>query len=381
MRKCFVFKTFCCLILTSLAVTAQSPTETSLRILYRRLDNYQAPVVISSTSKKTTKASYVNSHRIIKSRVKAFASTINEARRKATRRAYSDAMHQASNTVGQFNDIASHLAETLSELKSIKSRTIRESLSPSGASVEVEIEQDSDALTRSLRSYCLSNMRVVALLPETIDGEPVTVRKIETGLIDALSLERFRVYDWNFVTHNNPISEITNAVLYNRTDPSVVIGKRFLANTLIVGRVQAALSQRNDGIVSYRAIANLRVIKVDTGQILVSHEYMSTGFGQDKSQASRVALEELQLKVSKELPEELLRRMESFPITIHVETRDSSHLQEVESTLRRIPGVMQVIRSNKGEQTSFRVISRDNATILGANIEQSGTFDVSTSQP
>ncbi len=272
--------------------------------------------------------------------------------------------------------LTANLAAVKAELKTIRTEVLSEKKTQNGYSVEVEFSGSTADLTQDLRTVATSNFRLVALLPETVDGARVTSPKVETALVGSLARQRFRVYDWNFVAKQRPLASLVSAILSDNYNAATQLGTRFLANVIVAGRVEAKFSQDNGGIISYLANANLRVIKVDTGQILTAKEFSEKGFGQDRAQAARKALDALAETVAKELPADLVTRFDEFPVTVQIALNKPEQAKEVEAFLRGLTGVTDVQRVQTPSGATFRVTSRDKPAALGAQIARSQDYQV-----
>jgi len=350
-----------------LPVAAQSPTDTFIRIQdLRDNDGSRSPAV--------TRGSLSSRGGLIRSRAKASAPTTREARRTAIRQAYKQAARSVAVPVHELEGLKDSLAEASAELRSVKATILGEQKTDHGYTVEVEIAQTTNDLVAGLRATGLSNFRLVALLPETVDGARVTSPKVETALVGALASQRFRVYDWNFVAKEKPLASLISAILSGSDSAASQLGTRFLANLIIAGRVEAMLSQDNEGILSYVATATLRAIKADNGQILAAKEYSEKGFGIDRAQASRKALDALAQTVAKDLPAELLADMDQYPVTVQIKLKRPEQAGEVESFLRGLTGVTDVQQVQTPAGTAFRVLSHEKPACLGAQIGQSRDF-------
>lgn len=300
------------------------------------------------------------------------------AQRAAVRYVYVHAVRNVGVPRQEFAQLRKEMIEAASEIKNLKAKIVHTEKTKEGYAVEVELAQSTGELTQDLQRTALSNFRLIALLPETIDGQRLGSPKVETALVGALANRQFRVYDWNFVTSRRPLKSLISTTMSQQNEVAVELGNRFLANVIVVGRVEATFSQENSGIISYRASVNLRVIKTDTGQILTAHEYVAKGFGQDKPQAANEALEALALKVAEELPDEMISHFEEYPITIQIPVQKPGQTAEVESFLRGLTGVKSIERTTGVNGTSFRLISREKPVVLATHIQQSRDYRLST---
>lgn len=365
------------LVLTALA---QSPTETFIRIQHLRSSSdrpFPAPVrqpVFPTQSQLTSRGGFV------RSRVTVTAPTLREAshqaRRLAVRHAYTRVIHVIAVPNRQIQALSEELAATTAELKSTQATILSQKKTAHGYSVEAEYNQSNTQLVQDIRTSGLSNFRLVALLPERIDGEQVASPAVETALVGALAEQHFSVYDWNFVATQKPLNNLVLAALSDQTEAATQLGSRFLANILIIGRVDAAFSQDNDGIISYIASTNLRCIRVDTGQILLAQEFSEKGFGRDKAQAARQALAALAQSVATQLPQKLLNHFQESAITVQVALGQPEQTNEVQQFLQGLTGVIKVEETQTPTGVEFHVTSRDKPSALGLQIGQSPEYQV-----
>ena len=351
----------------SLGTFAQSPTADFLRIQDLR-SGAPSPRVTVIRSQLVSRGGYV------RSRATVTAPTRELARRYATRHAYSRAVRVVTYPSRRLQAMSDSLAAATSELKAVHALILSEKKTDGGYTVEVEVGRSEVALAQDIRSGGLSNFRLVALLPENIDGTRVPSPSVETALVGALADKQFQVYDWNYIGSQRPLAQLVTATLSGQSEAAEKLGTRFLANVIIAGRVDARFSQENGGIVSYLATANLRVLRVDTGQILMAKEYREKGFGQDRAQAAREALTALAQTVSSDLPANLLAHTEERPATIRMVSAPGPVADQTAQYLRSLPGVTRVEQSQAGRDAVFRVISRENPAALGAWIAQSPDY-------
>lgn len=353
----------------SLGTLAQSPTADFLRIQNLR-SGTPPPRVTVMHSQLVSRGGY------IRSRATVTAPTRELARRYATRHAYARAVRVVTYPSRRLQAMSDTLAAATSELKAIHALIVSEKKTDTGYAVEVEVNQSEAALAQDIRSVGLSNFRLVALLPENIDGVRVSSPTVETALVGVLADKQFQVYDWNYVAAQRPLAQLVAATLSGQCEAAGQLGTRFLANVIIAGRVDARFSQENGGIVSYLATANLRVLRVDTGQILIAKDYREKGFGQDRAQAAREALTALAQTVSSDLPANLLAHTEERPATIRMVSAPGPVADQTAQYLRSLPGVTRVEQSQAGPDAVFHVTSRENPAALGAWIAQSPDYQL-----
>lgn len=362
----------------SLGTLAQSPTADFLRIQDLR-SGIPPPRVTVMRSQLVSRGGY------IRSRATVTAPTRELARRYATRHAYSRAVRVVTYPSRRLQAMSDSLAAATSELKAVHALILSEKKTDGGYTVEVEVNRSEAALTQDIRSVGLSNFRLVALLPENIDGVRVSSPAVETALVGALADKQFQVYDWNYVAAQRPLAQLVTATLSGQSEAAGQLGTRFLANVIIAGRVEARFSQENSGIVSYLATANLRVLRVDTGQVLIAKEYREKGFGQDRTQAAREALTALAQTVSTDLPANLLAHTEEHPFIVRMASAPGPAADQAAQYLRSLPGVTRVIQSQDGPDAVFSGIRRENLVAFDAGIIQNpdyGLLDVGqTSTP
>lgn len=353
----------------SLGTLAQSPTADFLRIQNLR-SGTPPPRVTVMHSQLVSRGGY------IRSRATVTAPTRELARRYATRHAYTRAVRVVTYPSRRLQAMSDSLAAATSELKAVHALILSEKKTDGGYTVEVEVNRSEAALTQDIRSVGLSNFRLVALLPENIDGVRVSSPAVETALVGALADKQFQVYDWNYVAAQRPLAQLVTATLSGQSEAAGQLGTRFLANVIIAGRVEARFSQENGGIMSYLATANLRVLRVDTGQVLMAKEYREKGFGQDRTQAAREALTALAQTVSTDLPANLLAHTEEHPATIRMVSAPGPVADQTAQYLRSLPGVTRVEQSQSGPDAVFHVTSRENPAALGVWIAQNPDYQL-----
>ena len=356
-------------LLAASCVSAQSPTETFLRIQSIR----SAPAKPDYTVNHTQSSSHGG---YIRSRVTVTAPTPLIARRVATHRAYARAFGSVTVPLRKLNQLTENLANATAELKTANAIVLSQKKIGNDYRVEVEVRQSTLALAKDIRENGVSNFRIVTLMPETIDGVGDTSPKVETALEGALAEKQFQVFDWNYVASQQPLKHLAAETLSGQNAGAVELGTRFFANVIISGRVEAQFSQDNSGIISYIASANLRGIQVDTGRILFAKEYKEKGFGQDRSQAARQSLNALAQTVAQNLPAELAAHTEQYPVTVRLASEPGQEASQVTSFLQQLPGVTNVQQQSTDMGLAFHLTSREKPAVFGAWIAQSQEYRV-----
>jgi len=373
-RKAYIFGVAAIILALAFSVKAQSPTETFLRIQSLR-SSARTPAYTINRAQLVSRGGYV------RSRVMVTASTPQLARRFATRHAYTRALRVVTVPLRQFDAMTATLAEATEQLKTANANVLSQKKTRSGYSVEVEVRQSEANLTREIRENGVSNFRIVALLPETVDGARVESPTVETALVSVLASQKFQVFDTNFVYSQHSWKRLTAQTLSGQNDTAIELGSHCFANVVIVGHVDARFSQDNGGIISYVASANLRVIQVDTGRILAAKYYEEKGFGQDKAQSARQALAALAQTVSQSLPAELVVHAEQYPMTVQMVSEPGQTLGRVAVFLSGLPGVTNVQETSAGTGTMFHLTSREKPAVFGTLIAQSQQYRVMSYGP
>jgi len=353
--------------------TAQSPTAMFLRIAKAGTRSAAAverePAVVTAVQRRRSRAG-----KAVILRVKA--ASPRAARRAAVRYVYVQKVRTVGLPLRELQALRSNLAAMAADLKMTKATVLAANQPKGQFTVSVDVAADDLGNMGDLRGLRLFNYRLVALLPETIDGRQVASPAVETALVGALARQRFQVYDGHFVATQKPLARLVAATLADDAGASAQLGTRFWANTLILGRVDAQVSQSNEGIVSYIATANLRVLRADTGRILVAREFREKGFGRDSAQAARTALTALATLVSRELPEELLATFERYPVTVQLAASSPEEVNQVEDYLRGLTGVVSVEKTQRPSGVVFHITNRDKPAALGAQIASGGRYSV-----
>jgi len=373
-RKAYIFGVAAIILALAFSVKAQSPTETFLRIQSLR-SSARTPAYTINRAQLVSRGGYV------RSRVMVTASTPQLARRFATRHAYTRALRVVTVPLRQFDAMTATLAEATEQLKTANANVLSQKKTRSGYSVEVEVRQSEANLTREIRENGVSNFRIVALLPETVDGARVESPTVETALVSVLASQKFQVFDTNFVYSQHSWRRLTAQTLSGQNNTAIELGSHCFANVVIVGHVDARFSQDNGGIISYVASANLRVIQVDTGRILAAKYYEEKGFGQDKAQSARQALAALAQTVSQSLPAELVVHAEQYPMTVQMVSEPGQTLGRVAVFLSGLPGVTNVQETSAGTGTMFHLTSREKPAVFGTLIAQSQQYRVMSYGP
>ncbi len=268
------------------------------------------------------------------------------------------------------------LASVAAQMNASQATVISQSKAAGGYTLEVGLKETQTDFAAQFRAAALPNLSIVTLLPEFVDGERAAAPLVETAVQRALTKQKFRVYDWNFVATNCPLPNLVQATVSGPPNELASLGTRLLANHLVAGRVDAKFSQDNAGIISYNATANVRVIRADSGEILTAQTWSEKGFGQTKAQAARKALGSLSATVAKELPAELLKRFPAQTITVQFDDAAPEQASEAERFLVSMPGMTQVTRNAAPQGTLFRCASLEKPAVLAALIEGSQNYRV-----
>lgn len=336
-----------------------SPTEAFIRLQNVRFRARPVSHIIHASTERRNHS--------IRSRVTVTAFTESEARRSALRTAYANAATMALVPRADFRQLSSRLAAVTGELRGVKATLLHEQKTSEGIKVDLEIVRPEAQLVADMRSEALSDYRMVALLPETIDGERVTLPTVETNLVGRLVDGGYTVYDENAVSFARTVPDSLQTSLAS-TEAANQMGTRCLANTVIVGRVQATFSQENNGIVSYNADANFRVIKVDTNQVIMADEYTEKGFGLNRRQAAQNALNALATTMADRVPTRLREHLAKHIITIVSATRGLDELAQMKQHLARLRGVRQVEQVPSAQGAEFHLLSDEHPAVLAAAI-------------
>jgi hypothetical protein len=355
-----------CLILPSLA---QTPTDVLIRLVDRQ-NAGQLPRSVIIQSSFSSRGGFSTA------RVTASASTPAGAQRAARRRAYGELVHRFVSKRRDLDSQKANVSLALAGLKPSRESAVRQSRTKDGYLAVVEVKESDKALAADIRSVGLSSLRMATLLPEKIDGVPATSPKVETALVGELSKRGYRVYDWHFVSQERPLAALVSKTLSGNTNSGGELGTRLLANIVVIGRVDARFSQENEGIVSYIASTNLRVLKADTGQILLAKEYNEKGFGLDRPQAARKSLDALAAAVAAQLPAELNPRGSEHRVTVELVGGRPAQAAAAKDYLTGLAGVVAVQDIQSPSGVVFRVQFRDKPAALGAAVEQGGMYKV-----
>jgi hypothetical protein len=354
---------------------AQSPTDTFIRIQNLR--------TASSHPDIQTHAVVIRSHLISRKGVVFAHVTVNAptaaiAHHVAIRDAYRRALSVVALPSGQYRYLLDNLASATAELKTARSTIVSEHKTQSGCTVEVELTQSLTSLTQDVRSNGLANFRLVLLMPEFLDGVQSSDSSVQTALTGTLVNDKFQVYDWTYITSQKPLLSLANATLSGQQPAAAELGTKFFANMVVVGRVTARRSQNNDGIISYIADTQLRMIEANTGQVLFAKEYSQKGFGQDSTQAAQNALTALANAVAGDLPAELLAHYQEYPVTVEVASESPQQVSHLSRFLQNLPGVQNVQQVQSGNNILFRVTSRERPVAFGASISEGGSYQVAS---
>src|SRR3990172_5149877 len=116
-----------------------------------------------------------------------------------------------------------------------------------------------------------SDFAMVVMMPETNLGVAQAPPIVEHAVITKLVEAGYRVADPDQVLKIRERDRM-KALLENDIDAIKNIAFRFLANVLIMGRVQSEPGQIVQGIVSSHARVSLRAVEAETGRILVNRD-------------------------------------------------------------------------------------------------------------
>ncbi len=353
--------------LGSVAVAAQSPTEVAIRIQNMRWNETRRPPNV------TTRAASRGSD--VRTTAAVTAASRDEARRTARRAALAAAARQALASSDTTRVDADAFAAVVAAQKNGPARVVKVSRTAKGYHVEAEVALSATRLAELLRSTSCSNFRAVVVLPERVDGREQGVRKVETAVVAALTDRRMRVYDWEFASRQSKSASLVRAALRGDRAAALQVGARFVANLVVLGSADTRISQDNEGIISYVATANVRVVQADSGQVLWASEITEKGFGRDRAQAARAALDALAVSAAARVPEGFLGRLRHYRCTV-VAQGDGVDMAGVEAILRAQPASISVERI-AGEPTArLAVTSRDKPGAVAAALAAGGRYEV-----
>jgi len=270
---------------------------------------------------------------------------------------------------------AEAFAAAVAQRTSVPSRIVSESRGATASTVEAEVAVSAAQLTELLRRVSCSSYRAVVALPETIDGRPRDVRTVETAAVAALVERHLRVFDWEFASRQSRSAALVRLAVGGDRAAALQIGTRFVANLVVMGRADARFSQDNEGIVSYRATANVRVIQSDTGQVLWADEITEKGFGRDRAQAAREALDALAVATASRVVAGILGRLAPQRFTVMAEGSQVD-ADGLAAYLTSLPGVVSVEPVEGATGVHLTVTSRDKAGAVASALAGSGRYDV-----
>ena len=115
----------------------------------------------------------------------------------------------------------------------------------------------------------VSNLSFVVLVPERNLDAQAAQPVIENEIVRRLTGEGFRVLDARHVERLARRDQL-DALERGDDDAARAIGRRFLANLIVVGQATSRPSQNTGGIVSAHANVTVRVIEADTGRIVAN---------------------------------------------------------------------------------------------------------------
>jgi hypothetical protein len=348
-----------------------------IRLAERNAERARVTVVARPVSpKKSARLTRVHIH--AKSRREAIAAARSWTAQRKAQHSLGGAAKSGDPEQGSLITLAMLLASTQPEVKIIHEQAVPRG---GGYEIDAELPADSDVgiAAKELRSLGCSNFRLVALLPETVDGQPTMSPLVETALVDALRDRRFHVFDWNFVTKQRPLQVLARSVLSgsseNRT-AAVQLGTNILANVILAGRVSAAFSEDNEGILSYRASTDVRAIRVDTGEILAAKSFEQKGFGNTRAKAAREALSNLAKDVAAEMPAAIMDSFGQYHLTVELDGASVQRAGEIQAMLTGLPGVKAVTPVSTSDGLAFQVFSQEKPVALAAKIEAASDYRV-----
>lgn len=230
------------------------------------------------------------------------------------------------------------------------------------------ISYDLTAVESEIVKLAASNFKVVCLLPEFSDGKPLSDRRIETAVSKGLFANRFTVYDWNFLSSEQPLINLADSTISGSLTGANKIGKWFLANWVIAGRIECDFSQDTAGILSYRAHCDVRAVNAATGITIPLDSYDAVGLSDTPAKARNGALLRLSEQMAADIPDKLLSAMPSKPIRLAVDRLSDNQRQQVLKTLSLHPGIADPKIDGIGNAAVIQAASRETASEVAAAI-------------
>jgi len=181
--------------------------------------------------------------------------------------------------------------------------------------VEIEAWISSEISEEDLKKY-LRNFTVVVGIETKIDNKRIDDTRIEDAIISELVDNGFDVID------KEQLLALKNTSLYNQavrgnSDAARAIGRRLLANLIVVGTAKTKESEIKNittydnspgQIVCYRSHFSIRIIETETGSIIGMYKtpFKGTkGFGRNKLKAADDAFDNGMPKVGEKLLDDL----------------------------------------------------------------------------
>ena len=217
--------------------------------------------------------------------------------------------------------------------------------------VEVEVDRDPQTVEVAYRAVASANFNVVTLLPEYVDGVIRAPSIVDVALEGTLADKEFKVYPWHFAALEDPFRKLVDDTVKNVPPALQRLGQHFLANTIIVGRMDVTSDKAPDrgGTFWCQAKATIRVIK--DGRILTTMVFPDLdkeneeikGYGRDKDAAAEKALRRLAREVKDKLPAKMLKDFPRYPTTLQFALTGTGperlmQIKEIQERLRQVVG-------------------------------------------
>lgn len=246
--------------------------------------------------------------------------------------------------------------------------------------VKVSTDPNSALLTRlqklKLIDTGLGDPRIAVIIPEYLGNQPQYSRTIEMTLINKLQTTGFRRVMDASQTQTNRMQQLSRAILEGNREEAIAIATSQNLDFVIVGKGLATYAGNvlNSGMHSAQASLDLRIFKVDTGEIIGANSFAAPGADITPQTAAREAFVAVAQSSGDYLVQQLMQYAANpeKPISLVVRSISSfSRLNLLQSGLKQITGVNGVfLRSYSGGMAQFDLNYTGNARALASALEK-----------
>ncbi|MFH1282564.1 MAG: hypothetical protein ABII27_02760 [bacterium] len=208
-----------------------------------------------------------------------------------------------------------------------------------------DLSKDLKELGLIVKPSEVGNPKTAVLIKESLDGKDQTSSEAESMIIQELVNKGYSV-----VESSNLSAEEIKGVSAGEESFYKKLADRLKVEVLVVGKAVSSFftSENLGGFVSYRASISARVLKAQTGEVLISVSQQASGVDVVKQIAGEKALQKVGQLVGKELSVKIAQKLKTHS-DIVLTIKDLStvnELNEITNYLRRTAYIKELVISS-----------------------------------